>query len=45
LTWVIDRSTNTRFRNTVKNNIICLSSGLLLETTELFEKRKDKEIQ
>jgi PAS domain-containing protein len=38
--WVIDRSTITRFRNTVKNNVICLSSGILLETTELLEKRK-----
>jgi len=40
LAWVIDRSTITRFRNTVKNNIICLSSGILLETTELLEKRE-----
>jgi PAS domain-containing protein len=38
--WVIDRSTITRFRNTVMNNIICLSSGILLETTELLEKRE-----
>jgi hypothetical protein len=38
--WVIDRSTITRFRNTVKDNIICLSSGILLETTELLEKRE-----
>jgi PAS domain-containing protein len=43
LAWVIDRSTITRFRNTVKNNIICLSAGILLETTELLEKREKGE--
>ncbi len=37
--WVIDRSTITRFRNTLKDNIICLSSGILLETTELMGSR------
>lgn len=41
--WVIDRSTITRFRNTVRNNIICLSSGILLETTELLEKREERD--
>ncbi len=35
--WVIDRATITRFRNIIKGNIICLSSGILLETTELIE--------
>jgi len=40
--WVIDRSTITRFRNTKKENIICLSGGILLESTELFQ-RKEKE--
>ena len=38
--WVIDRSTITRFRNTLNDKIICLSSGILLETTELLA-RKD----
>lgn len=38
--WVIDRSVITRFRNTVKDNVICISAGILLETTELFERRK-----
>jgi hypothetical protein len=40
--WVIDRATITRFRNTVNNNIICLSGGILLETTELLERREDR---
>jgi PAS domain-containing protein len=40
--WVIDRSTITRFRNSARNNVICLSSGILLETTELLEKREGK---
>lgn len=40
LAWVIDRSTITRFRNTINGKIICLSSGILLETTELLEKRE-----
>lgn len=38
--WVIDRSTITRFRNTAKDNIICLSNGILMETTELLERRE-----
>lgn len=38
--WVIDRSTNTRFRNSVNDNIICLACGILLETTELLDRRK-----
>ncbi len=37
--WVIDRSTITRFRNTVRDNVICLSNGILMETTELFERK------
>lgn len=39
--WVIDRSTITRFRNTAKDNVICISAGILLETTELFERRRE----
>ncbi|KJS31757.1 MAG: hypothetical protein VR64_09425 [Desulfatitalea sp. BRH_c12] len=38
--WVIDRSTITRFRNTAKGNVICLSCGVLLESTELLERKK-----
>ena len=38
MAWVIDRSTITRFRNTVNGNILCLSGGVLMESTELFEK-------
>ena len=38
--WVIDRSTITRFRNSVTNNVICLSNGILLESTELLERRE-----
>lgn len=38
--WVIDRATITRFRNTVSNNVVCLSGGILLETTELLERRE-----
>jgi hypothetical protein len=38
--WVIDRATITRFRNTVSGSIICLSAGILLETTELLERRE-----
>ncbi|GEM_PF-2515772 len=38
--WVIDRATITRFRNTLNDRIICLSSGVLIETTELLD-RKD----
>ncbi|MDA8138651.1 MAG: hypothetical protein M0036_08350 [Desulfobacteraceae bacterium] len=41
--WVIDRSAITRFRNSVNNNVICVSAGILLETTELFERRKDRQ--
>jgi hypothetical protein len=41
--WVIDRSVITRFRNSVLNNVICISAGILLETTELFERRKDSQ--
>jgi PAS domain-containing protein len=37
--WVIDRSTITRFRNSIDNNLICLSNGILLESTELLERR------
>jgi hypothetical protein len=37
--WVIDRSVITRFRNACRGNVICLSSGILLESTELLEKR------
>jgi hypothetical protein len=40
--WVIDRATITRFRNTINNNIICLSGGILLETTELLERRENR---
>ena len=40
--WVIDRATITRFRNTINNHIICLSSGILLETTELLERREGR---
>lgn len=42
LVWVIDRSAITRFRNTMTDTIICLSSGILLETTELLERRESK---
>jgi PAS domain-containing protein len=37
--WVIDRSTITKFRNSIEDNIICLSGGILLETTELMDTR------
>lgn len=37
--WVIDRSTITKFRNSIEDNIICLSGGILLETTELMDRR------
>ena len=40
--WVIDRCAITRFRNTVRGNILCLSGGILLETTELFHQREKK---
>jgi hypothetical protein len=43
--WVIDRCTITRFRNTVKGNIICLSGGILQETTELLERREKGGVQ
>ena len=42
MVWVIDRSTITRFRNTVANSIVCLSSGILIKTTELLERRETK---
>lgn len=42
--WVIDRSSITRFRNTKRNNILCLSGGILLETTELLEKRAKRRL-
>ena len=38
--WVIDRSTITRFRNFINDNVICLSNGILMETTELLERRE-----
>ncbi len=44
MVWVIDRSTITRFRNTVGNSIVCLSSGILMETTELLERRETRTV-
>ncbi|MFO7964282.1 MAG: hypothetical protein R6U50_10210 [Desulfobacterales bacterium] len=38
MVWVVDRSLITRFRNTVNGNIVCLACGILLESTELFER-------
>lgn len=40
IVWVIDRSTITRFRNSASENVICLSNGILLESTELLERRE-----
>ncbi len=37
--WVIDKATITRYRNTRNNNIVCISSGHLLETTGILDKR------
>ncbi len=37
--WVIDRATITRFRNTLNDKLVCLSSGILLETTELLARQ------
>lgn len=42
MAWVIDRSTITRFRNSVTDGILCLSSGILMESTELLEKRENR---
>ena len=39
---VIDRSTITRYENTINKNVICLASGILLESTELIEKKAKK---
>lgn len=38
--WVIDRAAITRFRNTKRDAILCLSGGILMESTELLEKRE-----
>ena len=38
LVWVIDKSSITRYRNNIKGNIICLSGGILLESTGLLSK-------
>lgn len=38
--WVIDRAAITRFRNTKRDAILCLSGGMLMESTELLEKRE-----
>ncbi len=37
--WVIDKATITRYRNTKKHNIVCVSGGQLLETTGILDKR------
>ena len=37
--WVIDRATITKYRNTRKDNVICVSGGVLLETTDILDKK------
>lgn len=37
--WVIDKATITRYRNTKKDNILCISGGHLLETTGILKNR------
>lgn len=37
--WVIDKSIITKFRNTLNKKVICVSGGLLLETTQVLEGR------
>ncbi len=39
--WVIDKATITRYRNTRKHNIVCVSGGHLLETTGILDKRRN----
>ena len=42
MVWVIDRSTITRYENTINKNVICLAGGILVESTELIEKKYPK---
>lgn len=37
--WVVDKAVITQFRNTLKDNVVCISAGLLLETTDLLAGR------
>lgn len=37
--WVIDKAVITKFRNNLKKNVICVSGGLLLETTHILDGR------
>jgi PAS domain-containing protein len=37
--WVIDKAVITKFRNTLNKKVICVSGGLLLETTQVLEGR------
>ena len=37
--WVIDKAVITKFRNTLNKKVICVSGGLLLETTQVLDGR------
>ena len=37
--WVIDKAVITKFRNNLKKNVICVSGGLLVETTHVLDGR------
>jgi len=37
--WVIDKAVITQLRNNLKKNVICVSGGLLLETTPVLDSR------
>ncbi len=37
--WVIDKAVIIKFRNNIKKNVICVSGGLLLETTHVLAGR------